>query len=303
MNFKRPFRAELIGTKDIWIIDAADTFVARFPRVLQDIREDLKRANAIAAADTGEDFAPAGGVKIRLHSGVASSSDNALHSFVGQQEFMRAATSQAERSKAIVQTTIDAMGEIETSSEEMAAILGAIDDIAFQTNLLALNAGVEAARAGEAGSGFAVVAQEVRELARRNAVAAKDVKVLIQKSSTHLKRGVNLVGETGQALEEILGQVREVDGHIHAIAQAASEQAIGRKEINSAINTVDQSTQENAALVEESKLTGRTRSSLGETSRPSNERSVTNQVPRSRPVARASGNAALATDRSEWEDF
>ncbi|AJC81372.1 methyl-accepting chemotaxis protein [Rhizobium etli bv. phaseoli str. IE4803] len=158
----------------------------------------------------------------------------------------------AEQSGVVVRNAVAAMDQIEQSSREITNIIGVIDDIAFQTNLLALNAGVEAARAGEAGKGFAVVAQEVRELAQRSANAAKEIKALINTSSDLVKNGVGLVGQTGKALEEIVTQVGHIDGNVVAIVEASREQATGLKEINQAVNTLDQATQQNAAMVEES---------------------------------------------------
>ena len=157
----------------------------------------------------------------------------------------------AEQSGEIVRRAVSAMEQIERSSGEINNIIGVIDEIAFQTNLLALNAGVEAARAGEAGKGFAVVAQEVRELAQRSANAAKEIKTLIGTSSEQVREGVQLVGDTGRALETIVSEVQEINRHVVAIVEAAQEQSSGLQQINTAVNQMDQDTQKNAAMVEE----------------------------------------------------
>lgn len=155
------------------------------------------------------------------------------------------------KSGKVVTEAIDAMGRIEKASEEISQIISVIDDIAFQTNLLALNAGVEAARAGEAGKGFAVVAQEVRDLAQRSANAAKEIKDLITNSGQEVANGVSLVRATGEALETIDQQVIDIDENIQSIAQATSEQSEGLAEVNRAVVRMDQVTQKNAAMVEE----------------------------------------------------
>lgn len=162
------------------------------------------------------------------------------------------ANESAAQSGRVVASAVDAMQKIEASSNQVSNIIGVIDEIAFQTNLLALNAGVEAARAGEAGKGFAVVAQEVRELAQRSAQAAKEIKELIRNSSLEVESGVTLVSQTGDALKTIEGYIVTINQHMDAIATSAKEQSVGLAEVNTAVNQMDQFTQQNAAMVEES---------------------------------------------------
>ena len=167
-------------------------------------------------------------------------------------EVVLAARGDAQTSGEVVRQAVEAMSEIEDSSQQIGQIIGVIDEIAFQTNLLALNAGVEAARAGEAGKGFAVVASEVRALAQRSANAAKEIKALIDTSGAQVESGVRLVGETGAALQRIVDRVAEIDALVGEIAASAQEQATGLHQVNSAINEMDQVTQQNAAMVEQS---------------------------------------------------
>jgi methyl-accepting chemotaxis protein len=162
------------------------------------------------------------------------------------------AKSDAEKGGGVVRQAISAMSGIEQSSRQIGQIIGVIDEIAFQTNLLALNAGVEAARAGDAGRGFAVVASEVRALAQRSAEAAKEIKSLISTSRSQVEQGVDLVAETGKALERIFAQVAEIDAIVSEIATSAQDQASGLQEVNTDVNQMDQVTQQNAAMVEES---------------------------------------------------
>jgi methyl-accepting chemotaxis protein len=143
------------------------------------------------------------------------------------------------------------MSGIETSSRQISRIIGVIDEIAFQTNLLALNAGVEAARAGDAGRGFAVVATEVRALAQRSADAAREIKTLISASGQQVETGVKLVGETGEALGQIMDQVSGLSGLVTEIAASSQAQSAGLQEVNTAVNQMDQVTQQNAAMVEQ----------------------------------------------------
>lgn len=166
-------------------------------------------------------------------------------------QMVGAAKGEAVHSGEVVDRAVAAMGQIDVSSKQIGQIIGVIDEIAFQTNLLALNAGVEAARAGEAGRGFAVVASEVRALAQRSSEAAKQIRNLITESAGQVESGVNLVGETGDALRRIVERVVEIDRSVAEIAASADEQARALGEVNAAVNQMDHVTQQNAAMVEE----------------------------------------------------
>ncbi|MEX6504890.1 methyl-accepting chemotaxis protein [Jiella sp. M17.18] len=215
--------------------------------------------------------------------------------------------SDAETSGQVVEKAVAAMGEIEGSSSQIVNIIGVIDEIAFQTNLLALNAGVEAARAGEAGKGFAVVAQEVRELAQRSAGAAKEIKGLINTSSDKVNSGVALVDETGRVLQKIVAAVQEIDRNVQMIVEASRSQADGLTEIDRAVSSIDQGTQQNATMVEEStaachSLAGQVqelnalleRFDLGATPVPAPRRAAPSNDRAVRPVARPIGAARTA---------
>jgi methyl-accepting chemotaxis protein len=164
----------------------------------------------------------------------------------------------AEHGGVVVSEAVKAMAEIEDSSRRIADIIGVIDEIARQTNLLALNAAVEAARAGDAGRGFAVVASEVRSLAQRSSQAAKDIKNLITSSNEQVKEGVRLVNQAGGSLNEIVDSIKTVATIVAEIANASGEQAIGIEQVTKAMTQMDQVTQQNSALVEESAATAKT---------------------------------------------
>ncbi|QLF69223.1 globin-coupled sensor protein [Peteryoungia desertarenae] len=182
----------------------------------------------------------------QLSVSVGQTADNAQRASLAVRETQQ----QAQSSGDVVSKAVSAMGAIEKSSTEISKIIGVIDEIAFQTNLLALNAGVEAARAGDAGKGFAVVAQEVRQLAQRSADAAKEIKQLISQSSEQVKEGVGLVSGTGDALNDIIARITEINTFVSEIATAAKDQATGVNEVNHATRSMDTLTQENTTMVE-----------------------------------------------------
>ncbi|WP_306111549.1 MULTISPECIES: methyl-accepting chemotaxis protein [unclassified Roseovarius] len=158
---------------------------------------------------------------------------------------------------AVVERTVKAMRDIEDSSQQITAIIGVIDDIAFQTNLLALNAGVEAARAGDSGRGFAVVASEVRALAQRASDSANEIKELITRSSEHVTEGSRLANQAGSALSDIIDGVNHVSDLVSRIATGSSEQATNLAEIKDSVTELDKVTQQNAAVIEESSAASR----------------------------------------------
>ena len=236
----------------------------------------------------------------------------------------------AEESGEVVRKAVSAMGEIERSSAQISEIIGVMDEIAFQTNLLALNAGIEAARAGDAGRGFAVVAQEVRALAQRSTLAAKEIKTLISSSSQQVASGAGLVNDTGQALERIVAQVSEITHATSDIAAAAEDQALTLTQINASITQMDKVTQQNAAMAEESTAAshalaqeanelarlidqfdlGAEVQSLADR-QPAERSSGKSREDRGKAVLRtmSSGNAALASqletviENENWEEF
>ena len=257
----------------------------------------------------------------QLTAAVQSAADGAARA----NKMVSDAKSHAETSGNIVREAVTAMGEIEESSNKISKITSVIDEIAFQTNLLALNAGVEAARAGEAGRGFAVVASEVRALAQRSSDAAREIAGLISSSSNQVRRGVDLVGQAGDALGSIQISVTDIFSVVSDIAVSTREQSTGLNEINSAVHQLDQVTQQNAAMFEQSTAASQSlsreanslistmdRFSLGDASPEETTiasfRSYRDAGPThatSAPAARQSGSLALKPDvtEDEWEDF
>ena len=230
-----------------------------------------------------------------MTSTVKATADNA-----GQaNQLAMAARQQAEKGGAVVSSAVSAMSGINAASKKIADIIGVIDEIAFQTNLLALNAAVEAARAGEQGRGFAVVATEVRNLAGRSATAAKEIKALIQDSVAKVDEGSKLVDESGRTLEEIVGAVKKVTDIVAEIAAASREQSSGIEQVNRAVMQMDQTTQQNAALVEEASAASQAIVEQAQTLNAMIDRyNVGGDAVAGKPAARSSANAVpAATER------
>ncbi|MCU1791504.1 HAMP domain-containing protein [Pectobacterium polaris] len=184
----------------------------------------------------------------QLTSTIRNTADNTTQAT----DLAASASETVKKSGIMMETVTQEMRGIRDSSQRMAEIIGVIDGIAFQTNILALNAAVEAARAGEQGRGFAVVASEVRALAQRSATAAKEIKELIDDSFKKVQDGMGLVEKTGVTMNSLVTNVQGVTGIISEIAQASREQSDGINQINLAVGQIDTTTQQNAALVEES---------------------------------------------------
>lgn len=288
-------------------------------REISQSAEDLSRRTEQQAASLEETAAALDEITVNVNN-ASRRADDARQAAI-------TASDNATRSGHVVADAVAAMSRIESSSNQISNIIGVIDEIAFQTNLLALNAGVEAARAGEAGKGFAVVAQEVRELAQRSAQAAKEIKGLIRNSSEEVSTGVKLVSETGESLRTIHENITAVNQHMEAIASSAKEQAVGLSEVNSAVNQMDQVTQQNAAMVEETNAAGATLAQetarlrglvegfqLGNRTASKSQKQVALATPNDRPVASparrmvtkiagAVGGQARQAVEPGWDEF
>ncbi|MFS0737412.1 globin-coupled sensor protein [Sphingomonas sp. 1P06PA] len=257
----------------------------------------------------------------QLTGGVRETADGAAHvnRSVGE------AHQDATQGGAVVKEAVVAMDDIQRSAQEIAQIINVIDGIAFQTNLLALNAGVEAARAGDAGKGFAVVANEVRALAQRSADAAKHIKELIGESSKQVGRGVELVGQSGEALDRIVAKVAEIAKLAGNISGLAAAQSNSLQQVNAAVGEMDKMTQQNAAMVEQS--TAAARSLAGEADQltelvsrfklgdapgeivasihPAAVQAARKRAPRTAPRMATRGNLAIALrpGAEDWSEF
>ena len=221
-------------------VDSVQTAAAQIAEGNQDlsVRTEQTAANLEETASSLEE----------LNAHVSQASDTARQA----SQLAATAAKAAEHGGDVVSQVVHSMEQINTSSRKISDIIGVIDGIAFQTNILALNAAVEAARAGEQGRGFAVVAGEVRSLAGRSAEAAKEIKELITSSVANVDTGTQQVAEAGKSMQDIVDSVRRVTDLISEIAAAATEQRDGFGQVNQAVNNLDQMTQQNAALVEES---------------------------------------------------
>lgn len=302
-EFARETAGMQLETKEI--CDAAGDMAERTEKLATTLQENAARLDELTGT-------------------VRATADGAVRA----SEAAKEARQRAEKSGDVVDEAESAMAAIAGSSAEVGKVISVIDDIAFQTNLLALNAGVEAARAGEAGRGFAVVATEVRALAQRCSDAAAEIATLISASDQHVARGVNLVGQAGDALKSIVRSITEISDHVTDIASAGRTQSDGLAQINAATTQIDQATQSNAAMFEETNAASQAlaqrsevmleainRFSLSGDTHAVAARAVSGKAtgqggggprparPRPRPVA--AGNAALKSepDLSQWEEF
>ncbi|MBX9795952.1 globin-coupled sensor protein [Sphingomonas sp.] len=224
---------------------------------------EMSAASADLAQRTEEQAATLGQTAQSL-SEVTGAVRSTARDATNAREFVGAAEADAQEGDRVVTATVATMDRIADFSNRIGQIVGLIDGIAFQTNLLALNAGVEAARAGDAGRGFAVVAAEVRALAQRSAEAASEIKTLITDSRQEVSAGVSQVGATGEVLKRTLSRIAEIGRLVREISASVESQAASLQQIDGAVTGMDQMTQQNAAMVEESDAAARMLASQSE---------------------------------------
>jgi methyl-accepting chemotaxis protein len=311
-TLREDFNAAVDGLREtvLGVTEMVDT-IRTDVREITGAAEDLSRRTEHQAATLEETAAALAEITAAVNS-AAEGARNA-RTVVGE------ARGNAENSGRVVQDAVTAMNEIATSSNHISRIVGVIDDIAFQTNLLALNAGVEAARAGDAGRGFAVVASEVRALAQRSSDAAREIGGLISASAHQVKTGVTLVGEAGEALRRISASVNGISDHVTDIAGSAQEQSASLTEVNTSMSQLDQVTQQNAAMFEETTAASQNLVAQADalSARMARFRvgHATSGAPRTRPAPppaprreapaalQVSGSLALKPAADDWEDF
>ncbi len=264
----RPFPAEYETLRLSYnaVLDRISDMIVQVSGIARDVRDssteiaDASRELSGRAETQAATLEQSAAALTELTKSVASTAERAAKA----QEASFGNRTGAERGAEIVHDAVMAMKGIEQGAEQITRIIGVIDDIAFQTNLLALNAGVEAARAGEAGRGFAVVASEVRLLARRASDSAREIKTLISDSTQQVEQGSALVRRAGDSLAEIVVRANEAASLVADIAMAAAEQARGLSEVNTGVGQLDQVTQQNSAVAEETSAAATTLQSRSE---------------------------------------
>jgi methyl-accepting chemotaxis protein len=275
-EFARETAGMKLETKEI--CDAAGDMAERTEKLAMTLQENAARLDELTGT-------------------VRTTADGAVRA----SEAAKDARLRAEKSGDVVDEAESAMAAIAGSSAEVGKVISVIDDIAFQTNLLALNAGVEAARAGEAGRGFAVVATEVRALAQRCSDAAAEIATLISASDQHVARGVSLVGQAGEALKSIVRSITEISDHVTDIASAGKAQSEGLAQVNSATTQIDQATQSNAAMFEETNAASQALAQRSEVMLEAINRFSLSGGDTSTGPARAGGGSAAAQGRARHQ--